>query len=91
MEPAAALQSLEIQGLSADSRKIGPGYLFAALPGTQLDGRDFIDDALGRGAVAVLAQPGTVLPESHVKSDRPVALITCLIHPVPSELLHPIV
>ena len=72
MEPAAALQNLEIQGLSADSREIGPGYLFAALPGTQLDGRDFISDALGRGAVAVLAEPGTVLKPS----DRPVALVT---------------
>jgi len=72
MEPAAALQNLEIRGLSADSRKIGPGYLFAALPGTQVDGRNFIDDALGRGAVAVLAEPGTVLDES----ERPVALIT---------------
>ncbi len=72
MEPAAALQSLEIRGLSADSRKVGPGYLFAALPGKKLDGRDFIGDALGRGAVAVLAEPGTVLEAAH----RPVALIT---------------
>ncbi len=52
----------EITGLSADSRAIEPGYLFAALPGSRLDGRRFIADALDRGAAAVLAPPGTALP-----------------------------
>jgi len=54
----------EISGLSADSRRIRPGYLFAALPGARADGRDFIADALARGAAAVLAPPGTALPPS---------------------------
>ena len=45
----------EITGLSADSRAIEPGYLFAALPGSRLDGRRFIADALDRGAAAILA------------------------------------
>ncbi len=53
---------LEISGLTADSRAVGPGFLFAALPGSVNDGRAFIGDALGRGAVAVLAPVGTVLP-----------------------------
>ena len=52
----------EIAGLTADSRAVGPGFLFAALPGSRLDGRDFIGDAVARGAVAVLAPPGTALP-----------------------------
>lgn len=47
----------EIAGLSADSRAIRPGFLFAALPGTKIDGARFIADALARGAVAVLARP----------------------------------
>lgn len=45
---------LEIKGLTADSREIEPGYLFAALPGTQVDGARFISQAVGRGAAAVL-------------------------------------
>jgi UDP-N-acetylmuramoyl-L-alanyl-D-glutamate--2,6-diaminopimelate ligase len=49
---------LEITGLAADSRDVGPGFLFAALRGVKSDGRDFIPDALARGAVAVLAEPG---------------------------------
>ena len=48
---------LDIRGLTADSRKVKPGYLFAALAGARQDGRAFIADALARGAVAVLARP----------------------------------
>ncbi|HXP95877.1 MAG TPA: UDP-N-acetylmuramoyl-L-alanyl-D-glutamate--2,6-diaminopimelate ligase [Telmatospirillum sp.] len=51
----------EIAGLTADSRAVKPGYLFAALPGTKADGRDYIRDALARGATAVLAPHGTIL------------------------------
>jgi UDP-N-acetylmuramoyl-L-alanyl-D-glutamate--2,6-diaminopimelate ligase len=54
---------LDIAGVTADSRHVVPGDLFAALPGVRVDGRDFIADAVKRGAVAVLAPPGTVWPE----------------------------
>ena len=50
-------------GVSADSRAIGPGMLYAALPGARLDGRDFIAEAVSRGAAAVLAPEGTAWPE----------------------------
>jgi UDP-N-acetylmuramoyl-L-alanyl-D-glutamate--2,6-diaminopimelate ligase len=46
--------ALEIRGLTADSREVAPGFLFAALPGTKTDGRRFVDEAVARGAVAVL-------------------------------------
>ncbi|MFN6953544.1 MAG: UDP-N-acetylmuramoyl-L-alanyl-D-glutamate--2,6-diaminopimelate ligase [Acetobacteraceae bacterium] len=52
----------EILGLSADSRSIRPGFLFAALPGAKADGRAFIADAVARGAAAVLAPEGTEWP-----------------------------
>jgi UDP-N-acetylmuramoyl-L-alanyl-D-glutamate--2,6-diaminopimelate ligase len=51
-----------IAGLSSDSRAVRPGFLFAALPGSKVDGSQFIGDAVARGAVAVLAVPGTTLP-----------------------------
>ena len=44
----------DIRGLTADSRQVRPGFLFAALPGTREDGRRFVEDAVARGAVAVL-------------------------------------
>jgi UDP-N-acetylmuramoyl-L-alanyl-D-glutamate--2,6-diaminopimelate ligase len=43
-----------IQGLTADSRAVEPGTLFAALPGTKADGAKFIPDAIEAGAAAIL-------------------------------------
>ena len=54
--------AVDIRGLSADSRQVGPGFLFAALPGTKTDGRRYIDQAIAKGAVAVLAEPDTQVP-----------------------------
>ena len=48
---------LKITGLASDSRKVKPGYLFAALTGTKTDGARFVKDAVARGAVAVLGAP----------------------------------
>ncbi len=45
----------EITGVTADSRKVGPGFLFAALPGSRADGRSFIPTAVAAGAAAILA------------------------------------
>jgi UDP-N-acetylmuramoyl-L-alanyl-D-glutamate--2,6-diaminopimelate ligase len=59
-ERAAA--QLDILRVTADSRRVVPGDLFAALPGAQLDGRDFIVDAVARGAAAVMTSPGTAWP-----------------------------
>ncbi|WP_241503838.1 UDP-N-acetylmuramoyl-L-alanyl-D-glutamate--2,6-diaminopimelate ligase [Ferruginivarius sediminum] len=56
-------RDIEIRGITADSRQVSEGVLFAAIPGTRADGRDFIPDALKRGAAAVLAPTGTRLPE----------------------------
>jgi UDP-N-acetylmuramoyl-L-alanyl-D-glutamate--2,6-diaminopimelate ligase len=57
----AGFSDLEIVGLTADSRNVRPGFLFAALPGTRLDGRRFADDAVARGAVAILTDDAEAL------------------------------
>jgi UDP-N-acetylmuramoyl-L-alanyl-D-glutamate--2,6-diaminopimelate ligase len=46
----------EIAGMTADSRKVKPGFLFVAVPGTKADGLAFVPQALGAGAVAILAE-----------------------------------
>src|SRR5450759_3446335 len=48
--------ALEIGEVRDDSRRVCKGDLFVAIPGTQQDGRKFIDDALARGAAAVLTE-----------------------------------
>lgn len=54
--------SLDISGITADSRAVRPGMVFAALPGARSDGRAFIADAVARGAAAILAPEGTAWP-----------------------------
>jgi UDP-N-acetylmuramoyl-L-alanyl-D-glutamate--2,6-diaminopimelate ligase len=48
----------EISGLTADSRSVNPGTLFAALKGVAADGADYIPEAIARGAGAILVAPG---------------------------------
>ncbi len=50
------LQSVEIAGLGADSRAVGPGFVFFAIPGHAGDGLSYVADAKARGARVVVAQ-----------------------------------
>lgn len=45
-----------VKGISYDSRNIKPGYLFVALKGGEMDGHDYIHDAIKRGAIAVVSE-----------------------------------
>ncbi|MEJ2201190.1 MAG: UDP-N-acetylmuramoyl-L-alanyl-D-glutamate--2,6-diaminopimelate ligase [Desulfuromonadaceae bacterium] len=57
---------LEIPGLYYDSRKVERGGAFFALPGATVDGRQFIEHALERGARAVFFEQEQSLPEGVV-------------------------
>lgn len=48
------LPKTDITGITADSRKVRPGFIFAALKGAQTDGRRFISNAVTAGAAAIL-------------------------------------
>jgi UDP-N-acetylmuramoyl-L-alanyl-D-glutamate--2,6-diaminopimelate ligase len=50
------LANREIAGIACDSRQIRPGWMFVAIPGHKVDGTVFIEDAITRGAVAIVAQ-----------------------------------
>ncbi len=56
--------------LTEDSRSVFPGSLFIAKRGVQLDGRQFIDDAVRSGACAVLTDDEQVT----LKSDVPLCV-----------------
>src|SRR4029078_7878100 len=54
----AASVSFEVTGVTFDSREVGPGDLFVAMPGTVHDGHKFVDAAFAAGAAgAVVSQP----------------------------------
>jgi len=71
--------SVTITGLASDSRKVLPGDLFFALPGTRVDGSAYMAEAVRRGAVAVLARPDAraAVPEA----------VAFLPHPDPQRAL----
>ncbi len=59
----AILEQLQRRGirperLAADSRRVQPGDVFLAFPGSRVDGRDFIAQAVAKGAAAVIAEAG---------------------------------
>ena len=62
MSLSVARELSDICGITSDSRAVMPGFLFAALPGEKLDGRQFIAEAVAKGAVAILAPEGTGWP-----------------------------
>jgi UDP-N-acetylmuramoyl-L-alanyl-D-glutamate--2,6-diaminopimelate ligase len=53
---------VEVTGIAVDSRRVLPGYLFAALPGTRAHGVDYVADALARGAKSLILPRGTSPP-----------------------------
>ena len=63
-------QAAVVRSVTADSREVGPGALFVALPGERVDGRDFVPAAVGAGAVAAL-------------TTTPIAGAPCLVVPDP--------
>ncbi len=52
---------VEVKGLAYDSRKVKPGYLFVAIKGHRLDGHQFVEEAIGRGACGVVVQDSAAL------------------------------
>ena len=49
-------QEMEITSISYDTRTLLPGALFVALPGAKTDGSLYIDEALAKGAAAVVCR-----------------------------------
>ena len=49
-------EEVDITGVNIDSRQIGKGHLFVAMKGTQVDGHQFIEKAIGQGAAAILCE-----------------------------------
>ncbi len=87
--PAGA-RDLEVSGLTLDSRKVRPGFVFAAVQGAAAHGRDFIPQAKAAGAVAVLSAGDVETDLPNVVSADPrraIALAAAKIHPRQPEVM----
>lgn len=64
---------LPVRGITLDSRRVEPGFVFVAVPGVPLphrkplDGHDFILEALERGAIAVVGERALALPVPYLQ------------------------
>ncbi|HKR98790.1 MAG TPA: UDP-N-acetylmuramoyl-L-alanyl-D-glutamate--2,6-diaminopimelate ligase, partial [Candidatus Dormibacteraeota bacterium] len=73
--PAPPYVDPEVRGLAYDSRRVEPGSLFVAVPGFHVDGHDFVEDAVSRGAAAVVGSREMRVPVPYVRvADTRVAL-----------------
>ncbi|WP_394198403.1 UDP-N-acetylmuramoyl-L-alanyl-D-glutamate--2,6-diaminopimelate ligase [Litoreibacter albidus] len=67
----------EVTGLSVDSRTVKPGHLFAALPGTNVHGAEFIQYALRMEAGAILTDPaGAAIAEEEIAASGAALIVT---------------
>jgi UDP-N-acetylmuramoyl-L-alanyl-D-glutamate--2,6-diaminopimelate ligase len=89
--PQAVEDDPLVLDVTEDSREVRPGWVFVAIPGTHLDGAQYISEALARGAVAVVAETGSqsgiasaVVPNAR----RALADLAAAAHGFPSRKLH---
>jgi len=67
----------EVTGLSVDSRLVKPGHLFAALPGSNVHGAEFIQYALRMEAGAILTDPeGARIAEEELAASDAALIVT---------------
>ncbi len=57
IKDTSSFESIEIHMLTNDSREVTKGALFLAFPGEQTDGRDYIQQVIEKGAVAICYEP----------------------------------
>jgi UDP-N-acetylmuramoyl-L-alanyl-D-glutamate--2,6-diaminopimelate ligase len=68
-----APSGVRVRGLTTDSRRVEPGWLFCAVAGTRGDGHRFLAEVAARGAAAALverADPSVGLPQLQVMDGR---------------------
>src|SRR5262249_38585951 len=89
--PAGPKHKGDVSGVSFDSRTTKPGDLFVAVPGTKTDGALYSAEAVGKGAIAVVAEkdvPDVKVPVFKVTSARKaLALIAANFYKKPAESL----
>ncbi len=80
-------KGVAVTRLTADSRRVQPGDVFVAFPGAQADGRDFIAQAVAKGAAAVIAEAGAS-PSAKVGAGDPPIIEVAGLAALSGEIAH---
>jgi UDP-N-acetylmuramoyl-L-alanyl-D-glutamate--2,6-diaminopimelate ligase len=65
------MKDFEVKGISCDSQKVYPDYVFVAIKGSRQDGHQFIQEAIEKGAKAIIVEDAQI----KVKDLRDVQII----------------
>lgn len=57
-----ALPDAEVSGITSDSNRVITGSVYVAIPGTKVDGHSYIDQAIAKGAIALVVQDSAWVP-----------------------------
>ncbi len=81
-----------ITGITADSRQVKPGYLFAAISGVASNGADFIPSAIANGAIAILCDNNITCPDNitvitHTNTKLALALLAANFYQLQPEVI----
>ncbi len=92
-EEVSNFQNLEIVGLTNDSRRVKPGYIFIAIEGHKTDGHQFIEKSLEQGASAIVSEKGYSpkrrIPHIIVRnSRRALSHLSCCFYENPSQKIN---
>jgi UDP-N-acetylmuramoyl-L-alanyl-D-glutamate--2,6-diaminopimelate ligase len=82
----------EVLGVTYDSRRVTPGMVFVAVPGLKTDGHNYIENAIQRGAVAIVCERNGFFPQRAAKikvkdSREALALLSAVFYQRPSAQL----
>ena len=71
--PESEVPAVPIHGITTHSARVNPGHLYIAIHGTNLDGHDFIPQAIDNGAAAIITNGRDVgqLPVPQIKVSNP--------------------
>ena len=71
--PKSEVPAVPIHGITTHSARVNPGHLYIAIHGTNLDGHDFIPQAIDNGAAAIITNGRDVgqLPVPQIKVSNP--------------------
>ena len=66
------LPDIPITGITLDSRRVGPGFMFVAMQGGSVDGHNFISKAIENGASAIVGRRDLVdFPIPYIRVSNP--------------------
>ena len=71
--PKSEVPAVPIHGITTHSARVNPGHLYIAIHGTNVDGHDFIPQAIDNGAAAIITNGRDVgqLPVPQIKVSNP--------------------